>query len=92
MSPDQLPAYVQSAGDSGVYWVSSRSRPGLTHRVDVVNYVCDCESARMGNAYRATQEKGYLCSDDFCPHLKRAIIYDGMVLRMMLENSVTNKQ
>ena len=88
MNSDQLPAYVESSGDSGVYWVSSRSRPGLKHRVDVVNYFCNCENARMGHAYRATQITGYLCADDFCPHLKRAIIYDGMVLRMMLETKL----
>ena len=84
---DSLPEGVKAHGDSGIYWVSSRSRPQSRHRVDVCQMYCSCEIACKGDGAKARKALGYLPFQYFCRHLVAAVMYDGMMLRGMLEDS-----
>ena len=89
---DVLPRNVWATGDSGVYWVGSVTRRTLRHRVDVSMLQCSCESATFGQSRRAALRSGGVVKyESFCGHLRRAVAYDGMLLRWLLEQAKGKK-
>ena len=86
VNPNIFPEGVIPTGDNGVYLVKSRSRPHISPwRVDVQTFECRCERGQIGKSAAFRKNQGYLPYKMMCEHLKLAIAYDGILLRMMLE-------
>ena len=73
--------------DGSTYRVDSVSRPGQSHVVDVALLQCACEHATKGKSRQAALAGlGVPPYNAWCSHLRRAVVYDGMMLRYALEN------
>lgn len=83
-----LPPGVQPLGQS-VYRVTSISRPDTSHQVDVALLQCACEHATKGRSRQAAlRGLGVPPYRAWCGHLRRAVAYDGLVLRFVAEQKV----
>lgn len=76
-----LPTGVKPTGDDGVYSVDSFTSQQV-YRCDVTNFTCNCGRATKGLTAQTRNRLGYLPYDATCKHVRRAIAYDGMLLRM----------
>ncbi len=66
-NPDFKPK-IRRTHERGVFEISSRTRPGLTHKTDVVHLECSCEAGRNGIrcwhlAYALQAERVYAAVD-----------------------------
>lgn len=76
-----LPTGVKPTGDDGVYQVHSLTS-NQWYRCDVTTLECDCPRAQKGITAQVRRQRGFIPYEWMCQHLKKAIAYDQMLLRM----------
>lgn len=76
-----LPTGVKPTGDNGVYSVHSLTTTEW-YRCDVTTFICNCPRATKGITAQIRRQRGYLPYEWMCQHMRKAIAYDQMLMRM----------
>lgn len=75
--PEGVEPYAKGT-EAGRFLVQSKSRPKVKHLCCVLSLKCGCEKWQT-KCSPFKHKNGYLPYDMFCPHLKLAIAYWGMM-------------